>query len=139
MAKAKKIDPIKIKDGYTAILPDPHVSTPKEINKVFKMLWDGYSEQIEPGAGQYKFGQTIDSGHSGWYNGSMRQTPLSFNAVEAISNLHRELKKAFKDYGERRYNEGLKDGRNCLIQLNNGDLSMDDFNKNLGGKNKHNV
>lgn len=142
--KIKKIDFdkfIKAKDGHQLIITLNH-STPAEIWDSFDKFWRQISEEVIVHDSQStNNAKIIDSGHGGWsaYMRDVRETSLSHDQLSAVKDLYNNLKIAFKEYGLRRYQDGLNDGRNCLFQLNNGTLSMDDFNNNLGGKNKHNI
>lgn len=68
-------------------------------------------------------------------------TPFN-NLLNALNNNIRSLKKekeeisvmaknAVKDEKNKIFNEGVEEGRNLLMQLNRGDITMDDFSKNI--------
>lgn len=138
----KEINPyVKAKDGHKLINTINH-STPVEIWEAFEKFWDKTSTEVIVGPEQLTTCATIiDIGHGGWsaWMREVKETPFSYEQLHAIKDLYTDLNRAIKKYGDRKYLDGLKDGRNCLFQLNNGTLSMDDFNNNLGGENRRNV
>lgn len=110
---------------YNAIRHLPHGSSPKQLDD----CWQNFFRAISKG--KAKFGTVIDTGHNGWYPPSNAAilTSMEYDDIQALSKLHEDLKKAFNAYGKMKYQEGLKEGKNLLIQLNKGVISLKDFEK----------
>ena len=111
------------KEDYNSIRHLPHGSSPKELSQ----CWDAFFKAISKG--KTKYGFVIDTAHDGWYppHQAAILTSIEHKDVEALGQLYTDLKRAFRAYGERRYNEGVEEGKNLLIGLNKGTISLKDF------------
>lgn len=49
------------------------------------------------------------------------EEPIAVAILKCVKTINEQIQNA--------YNKGKEDGKNILIQLNNGDISMSDFNK----------
>lgn len=113
-----------------------HISTPEEIGLALEAFIESITTPAQDD--EEKRGRSVlDPGHSGWYGAYEAVRVLDFKDLseykltEALQELWKNLKKAARDMETRSYNEGLADGKNLLIGLNKGDISLSDFDKSI--------
>lgn len=88
-----------------------------------------FVEAIKTGSLDGRGQVLLDSRHDGWYppyaGGVM--IPLSFEKTKALAELFTDLRRAFGEFGDRRFREGLQRGQNILVQLAKGEMTISDF------------
>ena len=124
--KRDKIQVTEVKG--TLIKTDRHIPTPEGIDSAFQAFYSLLGTRIESAGGI-----VIDKGHHGWYppKGATMDFPISHDVALAIRDLHDMIKKEFIRYGDERYMQGVDEGRNLLLQLNKGDVTLEQFEKNI--------
>jgi hypothetical protein len=119
-------------DDLTTVAPDPHISSPVELAECFTQFFDAI--EVKRGAARGEI--VIDSGHDGWYppNGRRMNVALSYEQVQALREMYRNLKRAFRQYGERLRGEGKKEGTQLLVLLAKGEVTISDFDASAEGQ-----
>lgn len=106
------------------IAHEAHASTPPEMAEAFAAFMGMLDEKGEVEVCGARV--VLDRGHDGWYppaGGSVR-VALTHEQIDALVEFHRRLKRAMREYGDRRFREGKREGRNLLIALAKGEKGI---------------
>jgi hypothetical protein len=112
---------------------EAHGGTPDEIGNAFEAFIESLAVKGIESSGASAM---LDAQHEAWYPayGKRAVIPFDHAQVAALRTLFAALKKAFVAHGDRRYQEGYKDGQNLIVQLARGEVSLDHYREESGEK-----